>query len=108
MRKVLLDENLPHALESELVGCDVWTVRRAGWAGVKNGELLLRADDDFDVFLTADRGIPHQQNLQKFALGFVLMAVGGTRIEDIRPFLRQLHDAINAVGPGQLVVVDPG
>ena len=55
MRKVLLDENLPHALESELAGCEVWTVRRAGWAGVKNGELLRRANDDFDWSL-AERG----------------------------------------------------
>ncbi|HEU4561251.1 MAG TPA: DUF5615 family PIN-like protein [Longimicrobium sp.] len=68
MRKVLLDENLPHVLENELAGCEVWTVRRAGWAGVKNGELLRRADGDFDVFLTADRGIPHQHNLKKFSL----------------------------------------
>jgi len=87
MKKVLADENLPHALETELTGCDVWTVRRAGWAGVKNGELLRLADAQFDVFLTADRGIPHQHRLERFSLGFVLISVGGTRIEDIRPFL---------------------
>ncbi len=98
----------PHALEQELTGCDVWKVRRAGWAGVKNAELLRRASDVFDVFLTADRGIPHQQNLQKHALGFVLVALGGTRIEDIRPFLQDLGDAIGAVAPAQLIVVDRG
>lgn len=108
MKKVLLDENLPHALESELADCDVWTVRRAGWAGVKNGELLRRANEMFDVFLTADRGIPHQHNLRKFSLGFVLVMVGGTRIEDIRPFLAQLHEAIRSVEPGQLVIIERG
>jgi len=85
VRKVLLDENLPHALEAALPGFEVWTVGRAGWGGIKNGELLRRASGEFAVFVTADRGIPHQQNLKSFALGFVLVAVPGTKIEDILP-----------------------
>ena len=107
MRKVLLDENLPHALQAELPEFEVWTVGRAGWGGIKNGELLRRASAEFDVFLTADQGIPHQQNLGKFALGFVLLAVGGTKIEDIRPHLSSVRQAAAAVEPGQLVIVRP-
>ncbi|MGH9651903.1 MAG: hypothetical protein ACRD6B_00330 [Bryobacteraceae bacterium] len=47
------------------------TVPQAGFAGKKNGELLLLAEDArFDVLLTVDRGIRHQQNLsgRKIAL----------------------------------------
>ena len=107
MRKVLLDENLPHALEAALPEFEVWTVGRAGWGGIKNGELLRRASGEFDVFVTADRGIPHQQNLRSFALGFILVAVGGTKIEDILPHIETLRGAVAAVGPGQLVAVSP-
>jgi hypothetical protein len=28
-----------------------------GWAGIKNGKLLALAATDFDVLLTADKGI---------------------------------------------------
>lgn len=108
MRKVLLDENLPHALEAELPAFEVWTVARAGWSGIKNGELLLRAAEEFDVFLTADRGIPHQRNLRKFALGFVLISVRGTRIEDIVPPITAIRHAVATVAPCELIVIAPG
>ena len=41
--KILLDENLPHALRHEIQGHDVFTVQFMGWSGLKNGELLARA-----------------------------------------------------------------
>jgi len=34
-----------------------------GWAGIKNGELLRLASASFDVFLTVDRNIEHQQDV---------------------------------------------
>ena len=42
---------------------EVLTVAEAGWAGKKNGELLGLAEKDFEVFVTTDKGIPHQQNI---------------------------------------------
>ena len=54
--KVLLDENLDHALRKLLEPHEVVTVTYMGWAGIKNGELLLAAEDNgFDVLLTGDR-----------------------------------------------------
>ncbi len=41
--RILLDEDLPRRLGSLLVGHDVSTVPRCGWAGVKNGKLLALA-----------------------------------------------------------------
>jgi hypothetical protein len=41
--RVLLDECVPRGLRKELVGHEVKTVAEAGWAGVKNGELLQMA-----------------------------------------------------------------
>jgi hypothetical protein len=59
--KVLLDENLPHALRRELPGHEVFTVQYLGWSGVKNGALLLQAAaSGFDVMVTMDSGVPYQ------------------------------------------------
>ena len=35
---------------------------------MKNGELLASAEKEFDLLLTTDRGIPHQQDLSRFDL----------------------------------------
>jgi hypothetical protein len=47
--RVLLDECVPRALRKELPGHEVKTVAEAGWAGVKNGELLQLAASQFDL-----------------------------------------------------------
>ena len=49
--RVLLDECVPRALRSDIPGHEVKTVAEAGWAGVKNGELLRLAAGAFDVLL---------------------------------------------------------
>jgi hypothetical protein len=105
VRRVLLDEDLPHKLRPQLAEFDVWTVLRAGWAGVKNGALLQLAEESFDVFVTGDQNIPHQQNLRNTSLGIVLLRTGGTRFKDIQPYLQEVRDAIASVAPAELVFV---
>lgn len=46
-----------------LSGHDAQTVSGLGWDGVKNGEPLRRIQGTFDVLVTMDRNLPHQQNL---------------------------------------------
>ncbi len=38
-------------------------VQAQGWGGIKNGELLQRAEAEFDLFITSDQNIRYQQNL---------------------------------------------
>ena len=54
-------------------GHEVVTVAEAGWAGKKNGELLRLAEERFDVLLSTDKGIPHQQNVSRLDLAVVLL-----------------------------------
>jgi hypothetical protein len=60
--RLLLDENLPKRLKSDFPAHEVFTVRDKGWNGIKNGELLrLMLADNFDVLLTFDKTLQHQQ-----------------------------------------------
>jgi hypothetical protein len=93
VKRVLLDENLPHRLRPRLPEFDVWTVTLAGWAGIKNGALLELAEASFDVFVTADQNIPHQQNLKGSRLGFVLLRAAGTQFKDLVPHIDELREA---------------
>ncbi|HEX2092141.1 MAG TPA: DUF5615 family PIN-like protein [Longimicrobiaceae bacterium] len=102
---MLLDENLPHLLRRDLPGLEVRTVAEAGWAGTKNGELLRRASMEFDVFVTADRNLPHQQNLAGLDVGVVVLVARSTKLEDLRPLAPRIVEAAATVGTGQVLLV---
>ena len=100
--RVLLDENLPHDLASELVEHDVATVQGLGWAGIKNGELLQRATDKIDAFLTMDRNIEHQQNVGALSFGIVLIRARSNRMPDLRRLVKDILGALEHVEGGQI------
>lgn len=74
----MLDENLPKQLKADF-GADyeVKTARDMGWLGKKNGELLgLIVFNGFDFFVTVDKNLRFQQNLDRIELKiFLLIAV---------------------------------
>ena len=78
--KLLLDENLPKRLKKDFGEFEVFTVRDKNWNSKKNGELLeLMLAEDFDVLITFDRNIEHQQNFEKYPITvFVLIAENNT------------------------------
>jgi predicted nuclease of predicted toxin-antitoxin system len=94
--KLLLDECVPRKLKNHLPGIDCQTVPEAGLAGIKNGELLTRAEQaGFQVFLTVDRGIEYEQNLRRRNIGIVIIRAKSSRLADLLPmhlkFLKCSH-----------------
>jgi predicted nuclease of predicted toxin-antitoxin system len=61
--KILLDECVPWPTHKLLTGHACATVQDLGWGGIKNGDLLQRAEGEFDLFITSDQNIRYQQNL---------------------------------------------
>ena len=103
--RVLLDECLPRNLRSELPGHDVKTVPEMGWASQKNSSLLALAAKHFDVFLTVDSNIAHQQNPKTLPIAVVALVSRTNRLADLRPLIPKVVDALNRIRPGQLVRV---
>ena len=63
--KILFDEGVPRQLHQLLARNDVTRVEEKGWKGIKNGRLLQLAEENgFDVLVTADQNLKHQQNLK--------------------------------------------
>lgn len=63
--KILLDECMPQRLPTNILqGHDIVHVRELGWHGIQNGDLLRRANGDYDVLLTIDKNMPYQQSLK--------------------------------------------
>ncbi|MBI2347232.1 MAG: DUF5615 family PIN-like protein [Deltaproteobacteria bacterium] len=102
---VLLDECVPRKLKGELPGHDVHTVTEMGWSGLKNGPLLRRAAQEFDVFLTVDQGVEYQQNLVGLNLAIILMVAATNDIDDLRPLMPRVRETLTSVSPGSIVKV---
>ena len=92
--RVLLDECLPRRLKRDLVGHEARTAPEMGWAGKSNGELLALAVEHFDVFLTSDRNLSHQQDLSLFDIAVVVLVASTNRLEDLRPLKREILDVL--------------
>ena len=104
--KAVLDENMPKALIRLFAPeIEAWTVPQRGWSGLKNGKLLTAASAEFDALITTDQGIPHQQNLSRYAIGIVLMEARSNRIEDLAPLVPEVKAQIGSVAPGAVLHV---
>ncbi len=103
--RVLLDENLPVDLAAELVGHDVATVSGLGWQGIKNGELLQRTQETFEVLVTMDQNLEFQQTISSLDLFVVVALAPSNRIVDLRPILPAILQAIETGRSGELIRV---
>ncbi|RKU13553.1 hypothetical protein C6502_04105 [Candidatus Poribacteria bacterium] len=74
--RVLLDENIDRFLKSLFASdMEVFTVREQGWTSMENGRLLRVAQHEFDVLVTMDKNLEHQQNLNVINMGIVVIRV---------------------------------
>jgi Domain of unknown function (DUF5615) len=101
--RVLLDESLPRPFAALLAGHQVRTVAAEGWSGTDNGELLRLAADSFDVLITADRNLEHQQNLTALPISVVVLVAPTNRIESLTPLVPELLELLEALPPRRLV-----
>lgn len=102
---MLLDECVPRKLKRDLPGHDVQTVTEKGWSGIKNGPLLRRAAQEFDVFLTVDQGVEYQQNLVGLDLAIIVMVAAANDIDDLRPLMPRVREALTNISSGSIIKV---
>jgi hypothetical protein len=73
------------------------TVQNQGWGGIKNGELLQRAEVEFDLFITSDQNIRYQQNPGGRRIAILELSTNDIgRIQSARLLIAE---TINAIGP---------
>ena len=108
MRRVLFDEDVPRQLRRELPEFQIRTVQEEDWSSVKNGELLRRSSQSFDVLVTADKRLRHQQNISRYNIGVVVIATRDTRLPRLQEVVDELREAIRDVPPGSVVTVSGG
>lgn len=103
--RLLLDESVPRRLRDHLEGHEVSTVRDEGWQSKDNGDLLELAGGRFDVLVTADQNLRHQQNLQKYNIAVVVLVAHTNRLQDYVPLAPRLLEALKKAKAGHAVEV---
>jgi len=105
--KLLLDECVPRKIKFLFAAGGIFceTVRDAGWSGKENGELLSLAEQQFEVLVTIDRNIKHQQNLAGRKISVLIIRTASNDYEDIQPLIPAAIAALQSIRPGQFLEV---
>lgn len=102
--KILLDECIDWRLKHEFYGQhDVKTVQDMGWLGKSNGELLSAASkEDFSIFITIDKKLKFQQNLERFGLVIVVLNVYRNTLKNLKPLVPKILEQIYTMQSGKV------
>lgn len=104
--RVLIDECIDERLRYEFAGHDCQTVRYAGLAGLKNGKLLIAAEAaGFEVMVTVDQSIPHQQNVGIRKIAILILRAPTNRLQDLKQTIPAALAVLTMVQPGEAVTV---
>ena len=103
--RILLDENLDWRLERDLPGHEVRSVPLIGWAGIENGELVERAQTQFDVLITMDSRMARDLNIQNTKLAVIVLKARSNVLFDTRPLMPEVLARLATLGAGSTIVV---
>lgn len=92
--KVLLDHCVPRRFQRLLTGHEVSTAYELGWASLKNGALLKRAAERFEVFVTVDQNVQFQQNLASLPLPVIVLVAPDNRFATLAPYAAKLLEVL--------------
>jgi hypothetical protein len=101
---ILFDHVTPRGIARFLPGHTITRARQRGWDKLSNGDLLAEAERaGFDVFLTADKNIQYQQNLEGRKIAVVVLSTPQWPM--VRLHVEKIAAAVNAATPGSYVEV---
>ena len=97
--KILFDQGTPAPLRRSLVGHSVDTAYERGWSELRHGDLLTEAElSGYDLLITTDQSIRHQQNLSGKHLGIVVLL--STSWPRIQARIGDVQEVVDGMQPG--------
>jgi hypothetical protein len=102
--RILLDECIDEGLRHSFSGHDCRTCRYAGLRGLTNGQLLAAAEQaGFELLVTVDQNIPHQQNLVDRSISLVVLQARTTNLDDLLVLIPEVLQALDTLKPGGVI-----
>ena len=103
--RLLLDECVDWRLGRDLAEHDVKSLKQVGWEEIDDGVLLRLAAERFDVFVTVDKDLPHQQNISGLRLSVLILRGRTTRLPDLRALLPMVNVALEKRRLGEFQIL---
>ena len=99
--RILFDNGAPRQLGRQLFGHVVEEARERGWDALSNGDLLDRAEEaGFEVLVTTDQDIQHQQNMSNRRIAVIVLM--NTAWPLISRRVETIRNALEGVQPGEV------
>ena len=78
-----------------------------GWLGKTNGELLeLMVSTGFEVLITADKNVQHQQNFSRFPIPVIVVSAPRIDLPELKRFVPRILELLSSsVSPGVTVLI---
>lgn len=102
--KIIFDENVPWPLKQFFEAHEVTSIQKQGWAGIENGELIEKTDNQFDVLLIADKNLRYQQNLSSRTIAIVELPTNRWPI--LKHIAHRIVRATEMISPGAYVIIE--
>jgi hypothetical protein len=103
----LFDHNVNRLFKRYLTGHDIKTAREAGWDKLGNGMLLqAAADSSFDVMISIDKNIQHQQNLDTLPIAVIILDSYSNALPELIPFAPHVQSLLTQPLQKALYFVD--
>lgn len=104
--RILLDENIDRLLKTLFdPEHEVVTVQECGWGGMKNGALLRTAEQEFDAFVTMDKNLEYQQNLNNVDLRIVVLKAKNNAYISVAPLMPEVNEVLKKGNIGKIIHV---
>jgi len=100
--RILIDECLNWRICRALSGHYCASVQKMGWGGLRNGELLKKAERDFDVFITGDLNLSFQQAVSTFDIAVVILHSASTQLHHTLPLMPKVLDILSTLKPREV------
>lgn len=106
--RILFDHCVPKPLAEAFTRHTVELASSHGWARLKNGRLLAAAAAaKFDLFLTVDKNIRHQQNPASLPLPVIILDSVKNTPEALAPIAAFVLPILEKPLPNVMMIVDP-
>ena len=96
--KVLFDTCVPRPLRSGLAEHDVKTAQEMDWDRLKNGDLIQKAEGNFDAIITSDQNLKYQQSLDTRTIRIVVLPTN--HLPSVLRLASKINQALTEMSPG--------
>jgi predicted nuclease of predicted toxin-antitoxin system len=101
--EILLDHNVARKLRRYLSPHRVSLTVEMGWNELSNGELLKEAQRRFDVLITTDSNLYHQNKVARFDIAVIVLRAFSNRYVHLVKLMPEALEVIEIIQPGQVI-----